>query len=137
MADGMSDMDAAPRRHAIGELRGPRAATVEGRTVTRYREDGAFDWYTMHWTKWGARRAAALYERTGKVREPGQEHAGFAAMIVRSAGFVLIALGALLALPQICVDAPDHRVFLAGLAVGFIGALVLCDHPPEGTRGRG
>lgn len=64
----MSDMDSAPRRHIVGEVRGPRAAKVNGRTVTRFREDGAYDWYTTHLTKRAARRAAALYERTGKVR---------------------------------------------------------------------
>jgi len=62
------DLDAAPYCHTIGETRGPRAARVRGRTVERTREDGALDWYTVHLTKRGARRAAALYERTGKVR---------------------------------------------------------------------
>ncbi len=59
--------------------------------------------------------------------------------MTRAAGFVLIALGALLALPQICMDAPSQRVFLAGLVLAFFGAALLCDHPrqPEGIDGRG
>jgi len=53
-----------------GDPVGPRCARVkgDGHTVERVREDGSLDWYTVHLTKRGARRAAALYERTGKVR---------------------------------------------------------------------
>lgn len=64
----MSAMDSTPYRHIEGEVRGPRAARVKDRTVERVREDGAYDWYTLHWTRCGARRAAELYESTGKVR---------------------------------------------------------------------
>lgn len=64
----MGGMDAAPDRFVVGEIRGPRAAQALGRTVKRTREDGSLDWATVHLTKRAARRAAALYERTGKVR---------------------------------------------------------------------
>lgn len=61
--------DCPPRGHTIGEIRGARSARVKGgKLVERVREDGSLDWYTTHLTKRGARRAAALYERTGKVR---------------------------------------------------------------------
>ncbi len=58
--------------------------------------------------------------------------------MARAAGVVLIALGAFLALPQICVDAPAQRVFVLGLVLALIGGLIVCDHAPGGTvDGRG
>lgn len=60
--------DCAPQRHVVGTVRGVRAAEARGRTVWRYRENGSLDWVTNHWTKRGARRAARLYEQTGKVK---------------------------------------------------------------------
>lgn len=47
---------------------GIHSARVKGRTVWRTKPDGSLDWVTAHLTKWGARRAAAIYERTGRVR---------------------------------------------------------------------
>lgn len=51
-----------------GQVVGPHSARAKGRTVERVREDGALDWYTVHLTRRGARHAARLYERTGKIR---------------------------------------------------------------------
>lgn len=71
-------MDKRPERIAVGagEIVGPRAAQVKrsprgesGRWCCwRTKEDGSFDWVTWHLSKRAARRAARLYERTGKVR---------------------------------------------------------------------
>jgi hypothetical protein len=45
-----------------------RRAREEGRVIVERRKpDGSFDWFTAHWTRWGARRAAARYLRDGKV----------------------------------------------------------------------
>lgn len=62
--------DCPPRSFdaSSGKPVGLRFARVKGRTVERVREDGFLDWYTVHLTKWGARRSARLYERTGLVR---------------------------------------------------------------------
>ncbi len=48
-------------------------------------------------------------------------------------GAILIIAGLALALPQVFVVAPDQRIFMAGLAVAFIGGLLICDE--EGTHG--
>ena len=36
--------------------------------VRRQKPSGALDWATWHFTRWGARRAARLYEQTGRVK---------------------------------------------------------------------
>jgi hypothetical protein len=36
--------------------------------VRRKRENGSLGWCTWHFTRWGARQAARLFERTGKTR---------------------------------------------------------------------
>lgn len=52
--------------------------------------------------------------------------------MIRAAGVALIALGALLVLPQIFRDEPDLRLILLGILVALIGGLLLCDCPAEG-----
>lgn len=59
--------DCPPARKAIGEVFGVRHAYATGRICRRLRPDGSLDWVTSHLTKWGARRAAERYIRTGKV----------------------------------------------------------------------
>lgn len=36
--------------------------------VRRAARDRSLGWHTWHFTRWGARRAARLFERTGKTR---------------------------------------------------------------------
>jgi len=56
--------------------------------------------------------------------------------MTRFLGAMLIITGLALAMPQVFVALPDQRVFLAGLVVAFIGALILTDHPRT-ERGHG
>lgn len=60
---------------------------------------------------------------------------------MRVLGFTLIALGCLLALPEVFVVRPDQRLFLLGLIVAFAGGVLIADHEPraaaENRRPRG
>lgn len=67
--------DCPPPAHEVGTLCGARAAWVLPKRaegvwveVRRANEDGSMGWCTWHFTRRGARRAAALFERTGRTR---------------------------------------------------------------------
>lgn len=61
--------DCPPDRiDTTADVTGAPTARVKGRTVWRTKMDGSLDWVTNHLTKRGARRAADLYERTGRVK---------------------------------------------------------------------
>lgn len=53
---------AAPHAHVMRKREWPWVV------VRRYKADGSLDWFTWHLTRWGARRAVALYLRTGEVK---------------------------------------------------------------------
>lgn len=65
--------DCPPERFRIGvDMVAPSAVVRPGRdglfvVVARTKASGAFDWFTWHFTRWGARRAARLYLQTGRV----------------------------------------------------------------------
>lgn len=50
--------------------------------------------------------------------------------MTRAAGLILIAVGALLILPQIVVDRPAQILVVAGVALGIAGAALIAE--PEG-----
>lgn len=58
-----------------GGIDGQRHAHVVGKRaegvwveVRRTRENGSMGWCTWHFTRWGARHAARLFEDTGQTR---------------------------------------------------------------------
>lgn len=66
--------DCPPERFSIGhDLAAPSAAVRPKRegfwvVVERTTAHRTYDWFTWHLTRRGARRAVALYLRTGKVK---------------------------------------------------------------------
>lgn len=54
-------------------------------------------------------------------------------MSARRAGFVLVAVGALLALPQIFTATPVVAVFALGLLLALVGGVQVADHPPSAS----
>ena len=65
--------DCRPEAQVIGEVWGaPRATVRQHRedgmvVVQRIAPEGHYGWFTFHLTRWGARRAARAYERTGRT----------------------------------------------------------------------
>lgn len=68
--------DCRPGRLEVGcddDVAAPHAAVKRNRdglfvVVQRTKSNGAFDWFTYHLTRRGARRAVDAYMRTGKVK---------------------------------------------------------------------
>jgi hypothetical protein len=55
--------------------------------------------------------------------------------MTRAAGMALIALGALLVLPQIVRVCPAQSLIAAGLILAFVGAVAVADDQPRNAGG--
>lgn len=60
--------DCRPPVFVVGDVIGPPSVRVRGHEVWRTKADGSLDWVTRHLTRWGARRAARAYLRSGEVK---------------------------------------------------------------------
>lgn len=70
-------MDSRPKGISINAddpdaIYGPRGARVKGKDgifhlVERQHPNGSLDFYTYHFTAWGARHAVRVYETTGRI----------------------------------------------------------------------